>query len=113
MYVIVARASFAAQTRRVNMAIRLLQQQRSTQAIISALQTRCGLSRRQAYRYLLLAQSNRQPRPVPAPRAVFTVSLPRRLIHAVRKRCRHERRVISQVVAELLEQWLQQASSHG
>lgn len=95
------------------MAIRLLQQQRSTQAILSALSTRCGLSGRQAYRYLLLAQSNRQPRPVPPPKAVFTVSLPRQLIQAVRKRCRQQRRPISQVVAELLRQWLESASAHG
>ena len=90
------------------MAIRMLQQQRSREAILSLLVTRCGISRRQAYRYLLEAQSNLQPRPVPAPKAVFTVNLPRPLIQAVRSRCRQQHQPISQVVAELLQHWVEQ-----
>ena len=94
------------------MTIRWLQQQRSAEAILSALIQRCGLSRRQAYRYLLQAQSRLELRPVPGPKAVFTVNLPRRLIRAVRVRCRRQRQPISQVVADVLERWLEQ-SSHG
>ena len=95
------------------MAVRLLQQQRSPEAVLSALVSRYGISRRQAYRYLLQAQSSPQVRLVPEPKAVFTVNLPRRLIEAVRTRCRQQRRPISQVVAQVLQQWLEQSSAHG
>ena len=95
------------------MTVRWLQQQRSPETILSALIQRCGLSRRQAYRYLLQAQSRLELRPVPGPKAVFTVNLPRRLIRAVRVRCRRQRQPISQVVADVLERWLEQSSAHG
>lgn len=95
------------------MAIRMLQQQQSSRAILSALMDRRGVSRRQAYRYLLQAQSNLELRPVPEAKVVFTVKLPRRLIQAVRVRCHQQRRPISQVVAEVLQQWLEPPSSHG
>jgi len=95
------------------MAVRLLQQQRSPEAVLSALMTHSGISRRQAYRYLLLAQTNREVRPVPEPKAVFTVNLPRRLIQAVRARCRQQRQPISHVVQKVLQQWLAEAFPHG
>lgn len=95
------------------MAVRLLQQQRSPEAVLSALVGQYGISRRQAYRYLLQAQGSPQVRPVPEPKAVFTVNLPRRLIGAVRARCRQQRQPISQVVTQLLQQWLEQSSAHG
>jgi hypothetical protein len=95
------------------MAVRWLQQQRSPEAILSSLVAGSGVSRRQAYRYLLQARGNLQLRPVPGPKAVFTVNLPRRLIRTVRRRCRQQHRPISHVVAEVLQQWLEQPSSHG
>lgn len=95
------------------MTVRWLQQQRSAEAVLSALIRRGGLSRRQAYRYLLEAQNHLELRPVPEPKAVFTVNLPRRLIGEVRVRCRQQRQPISRVVAQVLEQWLQQSSVHG
>lgn len=107
------RASLAQQTQRVNLAVRGLQQQRSPEAIVSALVVRSGVSRRQAYRYLALARSHRQLRPAPAPKAVFTVRLPRRLIQAVRARCRRQGRPLSQIVTELLERWLSSPAPHG
>jgi hypothetical protein len=91
----------------------MLQQQRSSEVIVSALMTGCGVSRRQAYRYLLQAQTNLEVRPVPEPKAVFTVNLPRGLIDALRARCRQQRQPISHVVAKVLEQWLAKASAHG
>ena len=95
------------------MTVRWLQQQRSAEAVLSALVQRCGLSRRQAYRYLLEAQNHLELRPVPEPKAVFTVNLPQPLIRAVRARCRQQKQPISRVVAQVLEQWLQQSSAHG
>lgn len=95
------------------MTVRWLQQQRSPEAVLSALIQRYGLSRRQAYRYLLHAQNHLELRPVPEPKAVFTVNLPRRLIGAVRARCRQRRQPISQVVAQVLTRWLEESSAHG
>ena len=95
------------------MVVRWLQQKRASEAILSALMQRWGVSRRQAYRYLLQAQRHSELRPVPQPKAVFTVNLPQLLIQAVRARCRKQRRAISQVVAEILEQWVNQTSPHG
>ena len=108
-----ARASLAIQTQRVNMVVRWLQQKRTSEAILSALMQRWGLSRRQAYRYLLQAQRHSELRPVPEPKAVFTVNLPQPLIQAVRARCRKQRQAISQVVAEVLEQWVNQSTPYG
>lgn len=95
------------------MAVRWLQQQRAPEAVLSALSQRCGVSRRQAYRYLLQAQSRLELRPMPKPKAVFTVNLPVKLIQAVRIRCREQQQPISRVVAQVLEQWLDQNSAHG
>jgi hypothetical protein len=109
----VARASLKAQTQRVNMAVRWLQQERSSEAIVSGLVARWSISRRQAYRYVLQAQSRLELRPLPAPKTIFTVNLPRPLIQAVRARCRRQGLRLSHVVEELLEQWLKQPLSHG
>ena len=108
-YVTVARASLAARTRQINMAIRMLRRNQSSNTVLSALIRQGGVSRRQAYRYLLQAQSHRELLPVPAAKAVFTVNLPRRLIQQVRARCRQQHRPISHVVTEVLQQWL----AHG
>jgi len=95
------------------MAVRGLLQHRSTEAILSALIQQDGLSRRQAYRYLLQAQNRLELQPMPQPKAVFTVYLPIKLVQAVRVRCRKRQQPISQVVAQVLQQWLQQNSAHG
>lgn len=95
------------------MAIRMLQREQSSHAVLSALMKRVGVSRRQAYRYLLQAQSNLQVRPVPELKAVFTVNLPRRLIRQVRICCRRQGRPISHVVAKVLKQWLDEQATHG
>lgn len=95
------------------MTVRWLQQQRSAERILSGLMRRAGVSRRQAYRYLLQAQNRMELRPVPEPKSVFTVNLPRWLIRALRGRCRREGRRLSHVVAEVLQQWLEAPSAHG
>jgi hypothetical protein len=95
------------------MAIRMLQQRQTSNAVLSALMKRRGLSRRQAYRYLLQASRHLVLRPLPQPKAVFTVNLPRPLIQQVRARCRARGRPISHLVAEVLQQWLEQPPPHG
>jgi hypothetical protein len=95
------------------MAIRWLRQQRSQEAILSALTKDCGLSRRQAYRYLLQARGRLELQPVPEPKAVFTINLPVKLIRAVRTRCRQQQQPISHLVGKVLQRWLEEGSPHG
>jgi hypothetical protein len=91
----------------------MLQQQRSTEAILSALIHHCSLSRRQAYRYLLQAQQHLEVRAIPEAKAVFTVNLPCPLIEAFRACCRRQGRRLSHVAAEALQRWLEEVSAHG
>jgi len=96
------------------MAIGMLQANKPSEAILSALTMRHGISRRQAYRYLVQAQPHHlQPLPIPGAKAVFTVNLPRRLITQIRAHCRQQRRPISHGVAEALQQWLEREAAHG
>ena len=95
------------------MAIRMLRRDKSSNSVLSALMSRGGVSRRQAYRYVLRAQSRLELLPVPGPKAVFTVHLPRRLIQQLRARCRQQRQPLSHLVAEVLQQWLEEPSPHG
>ena len=95
------------------MAVQWLQKQRSIEAVLSKLMTKSGLSRRQAYRYVLNAQTRLELRPIPAPKAIFTVNLPRPLIQALRNRCRHQGLRLSHVVAQVLQEWLEKPPPHG
>jgi hypothetical protein len=103
----------ATQVQRINMVVRGLQQQRPPEAIVSGVVERWGVSRRQAYRYLLQGRSRLELRPVPEAKAVLTVSLPQPLLRALRRRCRQQQKPVRWVVAEILQQWLEQSSAHG
>jgi hypothetical protein len=89
----------------------MLQRKLPSRTVLSALMRQGGLSRRQAYRYLAQGQRSLHPVPVPPAKAIFSVNLPRPLIQQVRARCRQERRPISHLVAQVLQQWL--ASRNG
>lgn len=90
----------------MNRTLSLLQQRVAPSKILEQLVGRYGLSRRQAYRYLHQARQSALPLPVPEEKAVFTVKLPRRLIHQVRRRAQAERRSISSWVEGALQQAL-------
>jgi hypothetical protein len=111
----VSRASAAIQTERINMAIELLKKKVSLGEAVSSLAGRCGLSHRQAYRYLQQARAVDQPLPLPEAKAVFTVKLPPSLIKAVRHQARRQGQQISDLVARALEDFLQKKNpgSHG
>lgn len=108
-----SRASTADQTERINMAIELLKKNASLAEAVSSLASRCGLSRRQAYRYLQQAQAAEKPLPIPESKSVFTVKLPIGLIHAVRTRARRRGQPIGDLVAHALEDFLGKEGSHG
>lgn len=108
-----ARASLAARARQINRAMRMLRQNQSSHVILRALMKEGGISLRQAYRYLFLAQGRSEPLAVPEPKAIFTVNLPRRLIQQTRNRCRQQGQPISQLVAAALQEWLDPTHGSG
>jgi hypothetical protein len=84
----------------------LLKKTASLAEAVSALTKRCGLSSRQAYRYLRQAQAVDKPLPIPESKAVFTVKLAPSLIKAVRRQARRHGQQISELVARALEDFL-------
>jgi len=94
------------------MTLSLLREASSNTQVLEKLISLYGLSRRQAYRYLLQAHQLRSPLPVPEAKSVFTVKLPSGLISQVRKQARQQRCSISQWVEHALR--LQLATkAHG
>lgn len=72
-----------------------------------------AISRRQAYRYLQLAQSTSGPVPVPEVKTVFTVKVSVSLIRQVRQQARREEVTISHWVEQALRRSLHPGQSHG
>lgn len=107
------KSSEAEQARRVNLTLSLLRQQTCSAEVLKTLIVRYGLSRRQAYRYLQQAQQTASPLPIPEPKAVFTVKLPRSLITQVRRQARQQRCAISQWVERVLQSELGRTPGHG
>ncbi len=107
------KSSAAEQARRVNVTLSLLQQRTSTTEVLRGLIARYGLSRRQAYRYVEQAQRTAWPLPVPEPKAVFTVKLPRSLIRKVRQQSRQQQGGIGCWVERALQRELGRAQGHG
>jgi len=95
------------------MAVDLLKKKASSQGAVSSLVAHCGVSARQAYRYVQRAQESSKPLPLPEAKDVFTVKLPVGLIDRVRQRAHREEQAISDLVAEALEDFLKKRRSHG
>jgi len=72
-----------------------------------------AVSRRQAYRYLQLAQTTSGPVPVPEAKTVFTVKLSVSLIRQVRQQARRQEVTIGSWVAQALRRSLNPRRSHG
>lgn len=107
------RATQAQHTRRLNTAVGLLADQAAPGCAAMKLATRCGLSLRQAYRYVRRAQGCPQLLPVPEAKRVFTVKLPQSLIRKVRQQARRRDQPISQWVGQALGRFLEAEHSHG
>lgn len=107
------KSSESEQARRVNATVRLLQQKASRHQALKWLMTQYGISRRQAYRYLLQAQTVSGPVPVPETKAVFTVKLSISLIGQVRQQSQQEGLAISQWVEAALQRALKPRQGHG
>lgn len=108
-----SKSSAAEQIQRVNMAVQLMSDKTPSAEVVAALVTRYGVSRRQAFRYLRLAQGQSVPLPVPVAKTVFTVKLPGGLADQIRQRARQCQQSISEVVAEALRSYLETGEKHG
>ena len=108
-----AKSSESEHARRVNATVSLLQHKASPPEVLNWLIGQYGLSRRQAYRYLLQAQQAREPLAVPEAKEVFTVKLPVSLIQQVRQQARRGGGTISQWVEEALQRSLKLPQGHG
>ncbi|MBV8997100.1 MAG: hypothetical protein JO287_26165 [Pseudonocardiales bacterium] len=90
---------------RVNAAAELVAAGASTAGAARELAVRCGLSERQARRYVDRAVAS-GPMPLPAPTTTFTVKLPVALVARVRAHATGSGHSISSVVTQALEEFL-------
>jgi hypothetical protein len=97
----------------VNQALKFLQQDLPPAEVVRQLVRTHGVSKRQAHRYIQLAQQATAPMPIPEEKAVFTVKLPRGLIGQVRSSARQSGVAISDWVARALQRSLPADSAHG
>jgi predicted HicB family RNase H-like nuclease len=97
----------------VNQAIQLLKREKSPAEVVTRLAAQLGVSSRQAARYVRAAQQRSGPLAVPEVKEVFTVKLPKSLIHQVRRTARHQESSISEWVAKALEKQLRVGTRHG
>ena len=109
----VPKSSAAGQAKRVNATIQLIETKGSGSEVLREIVNRFGLSRRQAYRYLRLAQQANAPLAIPDEKSVFTIKLPRPLIAQVRRQARQERTSISAWVEQALRLGLGKSEPHG
>ena len=103
----------AEQVRRVNQTLSLLQDKTSPGEVVEHLAGHYRVSRRQAYRYVKLAQRTSAPLPVPEAKIVFTVKLSPTLVNRVRRQALVEKRSISDWVDQVLRRALENPKNNG
>jgi len=107
------KSSTSERNRRINTAIELLDQKVSTIQIVVTLKKRYGISQRQAYRYLEKAQRATQNLPIPEAKVVFTVKLPKSLVHRVREFGTTSGHSFSDITTHALESYLSKGEKSG
>jgi predicted DNA-binding transcriptional regulator YafY len=101
-----AKSSNTERAKRVNMAIDLLKKSGSVSEAANALSIQCGISKRQAYRYVKEAEAAGQQVPVPDRKIAFTVKLSESLSEGLRQYARFKGQTLSDVVTEALRAFL-------
>lgn len=97
-----AKSSNTERAKRVNIAIDLLKESGSVSEAAKALSTQCGVSKRQAYRYVKEAEVAGERIPVPDRKIAFTVKLSESLTQEIRQYARFKGQRLSEVVTEAL-----------
>ena len=108
-----ARSSNSVRAERINTALEFLRQCETLAEAAKALVQACGMSKRQAYRYLREAQMQGEPVPIPECKVAFTVKLPEGLIHQLRRHATLKEQSLSQLVTLALEVFLHKDRGRG
>ena len=100
------RSNQSEHTMRINSAVELLREKTGVSEAARTLCLKYGISHRQAYRYIKLAQRQGKKVAIPEPKKVFTVKLTLDLIEQIRLKARQSGRSISDIVTEALRYFL-------
>lgn len=95
------------------MAIDLLKESGSFAETAKRLSFHYGISKRQAYRYVKLAESAGKQIPIPEKKVAFTVKLSENLTQELRQYARFQGQTLSEVVTEALEVLLYKGRRSG
>ena len=98
---------------RINVALELIEEYDTLAEAARELGARYGISQRQAYRYLQVAQSSGQKVPVPQRKIAFTVKLSQSLIRKLREYAKSTGQSLSEIVSQALEGFLHKRRDGG
>lgn len=98
-----SRATAAEKAERLNHARRVLSRVEDLPAAVARMVEDCGLSPRQAYRYLQHARRLKAPVAVSEAKVAFTVKLSRTLVHRLRKYAASSGLTLSEIVSRAVE----------
>ena len=101
-----SRSPHAEVTERINAARILLKKGSGVEEVVTEIVTQFGVSRRQAYRYVVKAQKKKRKTPVPEHKIVFTVKLPESLVSLVRHVADSTGESLSSLVSQALKAFL-------
>jgi hypothetical protein len=108
-----AKSSNTERAMRVNMAIDLLKESSSFAEAAKSLSSHYGISKRQAYRYVKMAESVGKQIPIPEKKIAFTVKLSENLTQELRQYALFQGQTLSEVVTEALEVLLYKGRRSG
>jgi len=108
-----ARSTDLVRAERINAALKLMQEHHTVSEAAAILERSYGLSKRQAYRYLEVAQRRQEPVPMPDQKRAFTVKLSIGLIQDIRRYARQTGISLSELVGQALEAWVRNGRGRG
>jgi len=99
--------------KKINTAVALLKEFGSLADAAVALSSQCGISKRQAYRYVKAAETAGRKIPVPDQKVAFTVKLSQNLTLVLRQYAQFKGQTLSEVVTQALEAFLYKGRRRG
>jgi len=108
-----SKSTHSGRAERINAALGLIQKHPQLSEAVTEMVRLYGLSKRQAYRYLELANKLREPIPVPDQKTAFTVKLSIGLIQKLRQYAQLKGLTLSELVSQALEAFLHQGRGRG
>ena len=108
-----SRAGDVQKAERLNLARTLLREHGHLPVAVERLVRACSISRRQAYRYLEMAQQLKHPVPVGDARVSFTVKLSRNLVDRVHSYAASTGLTLSEIVTRALRAVLSRGGGRG